>query len=60
MIRDIGEAAFSNTIECVDLKENKLPVCLKILKNNKDYIEQGFDEIKVEFKEYKIGVERVK
>jgi hypothetical protein len=47
----LGEAAFSTAIQCKDLasENEKDPdsVCLKIIKNNKDYFDQSLDEIKL-------------
>mmetsp|Transcript_4904 Transcript_4904/g.6348 ORF Transcript_4904/g.6348 Transcript_4904/m.6348 type:complete len:561 (+) Transcript_4904:73-1755(+) len=47
----LGEAAFSTAIQCKDLasENEKEPdsVCLKIIKNNKDYFDQSLDEIKL-------------
>ena len=46
----LGEAAFSTAIQCKDLaSDDKEPesVCLKIIKNNKDYLDQSLDEIKL-------------
>jgi serine/threonine protein kinase len=48
----LGEAAFSTAIQCKDLASaegDKEPesVCLKIIKNNKDYFDQSLDEIKL-------------
>lgn len=42
----IGEAVFSRTYKCIDLQTNQR-VCLKIIKNNKEYFDQGIDEIRV-------------
>eukprot|EP01025_Chloroclados_australasicus_P031311 TRINITY_DN3167_c0_g1_i4.p1 TRINITY_DN3167_c0_g1~~TRINITY_DN3167_c0_g1_i4.p1 ORF type:complete len:1021 (-),score=158.73 TRINITY_DN3167_c0_g1_i4:1973-4954(-) len=42
----VGSAAFSNAIFAFDIKE-KRPVCLKIIKNRKDYFDQSLDEIKL-------------
>ena len=46
IIEGIGRAAFSKTVRAQDLLTDK-PVCLKIVKNNKDYMDQGLDEIKL-------------
>ncbi|MCQ2818105.1 MAG: DYRK family dual specificity protein kinase [archaeon] len=46
VISYLGNATFSKAIECLDIKEKKL-VCLKIIENNKDYLDQSLDEIKV-------------
>eukprot|EP00927_Polykrikos_kofoidii_P067996 TRINITY_DN63408_c0_g1_i1.p1 TRINITY_DN63408_c0_g1~~TRINITY_DN63408_c0_g1_i1.p1 ORF type:complete len:977 (-),score=174.32 TRINITY_DN63408_c0_g1_i1:114-3044(-) len=42
----IGSAAFSRAVQCVDLHTNRL-VCMKIIKNNKDFFDQSLDEIKI-------------
>eukprot|EP01029_Cantina_marsupialis_P018590 TRINITY_DN4285_c0_g1_i1.p1 TRINITY_DN4285_c0_g1~~TRINITY_DN4285_c0_g1_i1.p1 ORF type:complete len:663 (+),score=186.57 TRINITY_DN4285_c0_g1_i1:97-2085(+) len=42
----IGEAAFSIALRCVDLK-NEEQVCLKVIKNSKDFFDQSIDEIKL-------------
>ncbi|GMH36499.1 hypothetical protein BSKO_04367 [Bryopsis sp. KO-2023] len=42
----VGTAAFSQAVEAFDLKEN-IPVCLKMVKNNKDFFDQSLDEIKL-------------
>eukprot|EP00301_Raphidiophrys_heterophryoidea_P028079 c9967_g1_i1.p1 GENE.c9967_g1_i1~~c9967_g1_i1.p1 ORF type:complete len:537 (-),score=136.95 c9967_g1_i1:162-1772(-) len=42
----IGSAAFSKAIQCVDLVTGSL-VCLKVIKNNKDYFDQSLDEVKL-------------
>jgi serine/threonine protein kinase len=42
----IGEAVFSRTYKCLDTTTNQ-SVCLKIIKNNKEYFDQGVDEIRV-------------
>jgi len=42
----LGSAAFSKAIQCLDLKKGEL-VCLKIIKNNKDFFDQSLDEIKL-------------
>lgn len=42
----LGSAAFSKAVQCVDLKTNEL-VCIKIIKNNKDFLDQSLDEIKL-------------
>jgi hypothetical protein len=46
-VRDCkGNAAFSTAWECVDLSSGEM-VCLKVVKNNKDYLDQSLDEIKL-------------
>lgn len=42
----VGTAAFSQAVEAYDLKEQR-PVCLKMVKNNKDFFDQSLDEIKL-------------
>lgn len=42
----IGEAVFSRTYKCVDTTTEH-SVCLKIIKNNKEYFDQGVDEVRV-------------
>ena len=44
--RELGDAAFSTAVQCYDIKEKRL-VCIKIIKNNKDYFDQSIDEIKL-------------
>lgn len=46
----LGSAAFSTALQCIDLaaEENEPQwVCLKVIKNNKDYFDQSLDEIKL-------------
>ncbi|KAK9841296.1 hypothetical protein WJX74_003374 [Apatococcus lobatus] len=42
----LGSAAFSKAVQALDVKTGML-VCLKIIKNNKDYFDQSLDEIKL-------------
>ncbi len=42
----LGSAAFSKAVQALDVKTGRL-VCLKIIKNNKDYFDQSLDEIKL-------------
>ena len=42
----LGSAAFSRAVQALDTKTGRL-VCLKIIKNNKDYLDQSLDEIKL-------------
>ncbi|KAF1777244.1 P-loop containing nucleoside triphosphate hydrolase [Phytophthora cactorum] len=42
----IGEAVFSRTYKCIDTTTEQ-SVCLKIIKNNKEYFDQGVDEVRV-------------
>lgn len=46
VIKVVGSAVFSKAIKAVDLKLNK-SVCLKMVKNVKDYFDQSLDEIKL-------------
>lgn len=46
VVNEIGEAAFSTTYKCVD-RVTAYFVCLKVIKNNKDFFDQGLDEIQV-------------
>lgn len=46
----LGQAAFSTALQCIDLvAEEHEPewVCLKVIKNNKDFFDQSLDEIKL-------------
>jgi len=42
----LGSAAFSRAVQCLDLVSNKM-VCMKIIKNDKDFFDQSLDEIKL-------------
>lgn len=42
----LGSAAFSRAVQCWDLENNKM-VCMKIIKNEKDFFDQSLDEIKL-------------
>jgi len=42
----IGSASFSHAVKCVDLHTNTL-ACMKIIKNDKDILDQSIDEIKL-------------
>eukprot|EP01055_Gregarina_sp_Pseudo9_P000233 Gregarina_sp_Pseudo_9__232@NODE_114_length_4196_cov_16_128699_g106_i0_p1_GENE_NODE_114_length_4196_cov_16_128699_g106_i0NODE_114_length_4196_cov_16_128699_g106_i0_p1_ORF_typecomplete_len921_score211_04Pkinase/PF00069_25/1_7e54Pkinase_Tyr/PF07714_17/3_4e25Kinaselike/PF14531_6/8_2e10Pkinase_fungal/PF17667_1/4_7e05Kdo/PF06293_14/7_1e05APH/PF01636_23/0_00023WaaY/PF06176_11/0_0018RIO1/PF01163_22/0_0059Seadorna_VP7/PF07387_11/0_12Seadorna_VP7/PF07387_11/3e03YrbLPhoP_reg/PF10707_9/0_44_NODE_114_length_ len=46
IISEIGKAAFSTTFKCRDLRHN-IDVCLKVITNYKDYIDQSLDEIQI-------------
>lgn len=46
VVEFLGSAAFSKALKCLDIVENKL-VCLKVIENNKDYVDQSIDEIKL-------------
>ena len=42
----MGSAAFSKAVQCLDLHTGE-SVCIKIIKNNKDFFDQSLDEIKL-------------
>lgn len=42
----LGQAAFSKAVKAVDVFSNQA-VCLKIIKNEKDFMDQSLDEIKI-------------
>lgn len=42
----LGSAAFSKAVQALDMQTGML-VCLKIIKNNKDYFDQSLDEVKL-------------
>ncbi|CAJ1332552.1 unnamed protein product [Effrenium voratum] len=46
IIEYLGSAAFSRAVQCLDLDTNKM-VCMKIIKNDKDFLDQSLDEIKL-------------
>eukprot|EP00210_Caulerpa_lentillifera_P004844 g4625.t1 len=46
VLKEVGSAVFSKAIKALDLKHNK-EVCLKMVKNVKDYFDQSLDEIKL-------------
>ena len=46
MVDLLGQAAFSRAVQALDLKTGGL-VCLKVVKNNKDFVDQSLDEIKM-------------
>ena len=46
IIEYLGSAAFSRAVQCLDLR-TKEHVCVKIIENNKDYVDQSIDEIKI-------------
>mmetsp|Transcript_2405 Transcript_2405/g.4401 ORF Transcript_2405/g.4401 Transcript_2405/m.4401 type:complete len:734 (-) Transcript_2405:69-2270(-) len=46
IIEYLGSAAFSRAVQCLDLESNKM-VCMKIIKNDKDFFDQSLDEIKL-------------
>ena len=45
----LGEAQFSKAIEVIDLTSSsqKQRYCIKMILNNKDYMDQALDEIKI-------------
>lgn len=47
VVEKIGQAAFSTTYRCEDEWEDGVGVCVKVIKNNKDYFDQGLDEIQI-------------
>ncbi|PRP87150.1 Protein kinase domain containing protein [Planoprotostelium fungivorum] len=42
----LGSAAFSTAVRCEDLKTGK-QICVKIIKNNKEFFDQSLDEIRL-------------
>jgi hypothetical protein len=42
----VGEAVFSTAFQCVDTHTG-MHVCMKVIKNDKEYFDQSLDEIKV-------------
>lgn len=46
IVEYLGSAAFSRAVKCIDHLKGTA-VCLKIIKNNKDYFDQSLDEIKL-------------
>lgn len=46
MVEYLGSAAFSKAVQCYDLEEDRT-VCIKIIKNSKDFFDQSIDEIKL-------------
>mmetsp|Transcript_71789 Transcript_71789/g.134247 ORF Transcript_71789/g.134247 Transcript_71789/m.134247 type:complete len:653 (-) Transcript_71789:21-1979(-) len=46
IVEYLGSAAFSRAVQCLDLETNKM-VCMKIIKNDKDFVDQSLDEIKL-------------
>lgn len=44
--QQVGAAAFSSALSCKDLVVDE-DVCLKIVKNNKEYVDQSLDEVKL-------------
>lgn len=43
----LGSAAFSKCVKAVDTQSGDREVCLKIIKNEKDFVDQSLDEIKI-------------
>ncbi|CAG9328891.1 unnamed protein product [Blepharisma stoltei] len=46
VIEYLGSAAFSKALQCLDMLTKQL-VCVKVIENNKDYVDQSIDEIKI-------------
>mmetsp|Transcript_91355 Transcript_91355/g.200147 ORF Transcript_91355/g.200147 Transcript_91355/m.200147 type:complete len:883 (+) Transcript_91355:226-2874(+) len=46
VIEYLGSAAFSRAVQCLDLQTSRM-VCMKIIKNDKDFLDQSLDEIKL-------------
>ncbi len=46
IVEFLGAAAFSKAVQCIDLTDGSY-VCVKIIKNNKDFFDQSLDEIKI-------------
>jgi len=46
VVEYLGSAAFSRAVQCLDRKTNTM-VCMKIIKNNKDFFDQCLDEVKL-------------
>lgn len=46
IIEYLGSAAFSRAVQCLDHMTGQM-VCVKIIKNNKDFFDQSLDEIKL-------------
>lgn len=44
--QQVGSAAFSSALSCEDLVTGE-HVCLKVVKNNKEYVDQSLDEVKL-------------
>eukprot|EP01116_Phalansterium_solitarium_P010489 TRINITY_DN2530_c0_g1_i1.p1 TRINITY_DN2530_c0_g1~~TRINITY_DN2530_c0_g1_i1.p1 ORF type:complete len:616 (-),score=146.60 TRINITY_DN2530_c0_g1_i1:54-1901(-) len=42
----LGSAAFSKAVRCLDLQSG-VQVCIKVIKNNKEFLDQSLDEIKL-------------
>lgn len=46
VICQLGQAAFSHALKCYDEWENR-DVCMKVIKNEKDFVDQSLDEVQV-------------
>eukprot|EP00758_Cryptobia_borreli_P011804 Tbor_TRINITY_DN5693_c0_g1::TRINITY_DN5693_c0_g1_i1::g.9255::m.9255 len=46
VLQYLDSAAFSRAVRCLDLKHN-MEVCIKIIRNSKDFFDQSLDEIKL-------------
>ena len=46
VLEHVGSAAFSSALSCEDMVSGE-QVCLKVVKNNKDYLDQSLDEVKL-------------
>ena len=46
IVEFLGSAAFSKAVQAIDTFTDEM-VCLKIIENNKDYVDQSIDEIKL-------------
>jgi hypothetical protein len=46
IVEPLGAGVFSRAVQCVDLNSNK-HVCIKIIRNNKDFFDQSLGEIKL-------------
>lgn len=46
IVEHLGSATFSRAVQCLDLK-HKVPVCVKVIRNSKDMLDQAMDEIKL-------------
>jgi serine/threonine protein kinase len=46
ILKHLGAAAFSRAVQGLDIHTNEM-VCMKIIKNEKDFVDQSLDEIKL-------------
>ncbi|RNF22118.1 putative protein kinase [Trypanosoma conorhini] len=46
MLQFLDSAAFSRAVRCMDLQEER-EVCLKVIRNSKDFFDQSLDEVKL-------------